>query len=338
MRKYLLLTILFLGLAHSDLFAQDIHFSQFYAAPQLSNPAYTGNFNGNYRAGLHARRQWASVTVPYETIGGFADVGLMQGSMNGNWIGAGLAAYTDRAGDSGLSYTKIMASVAFHKAYNSDFYMSYGVSVGYVNRKVDFGSLYFDAQWDETVFDPSLPTNENYIGNTTNYLTLNAGISGNYELSEYSSIYFGGAIYHANGPEETFYSNINVPVRNKVGLKPVFNIGASIYTGVLTIEPAAYFSTQKKARELIVGSNVAFQISGDQQEGARFYLGAWFRPMDAIIPLIGFDYNRFRLLASYDINISELNSASNSQGGLELSLVHVGGIRPRASKLNCPRF
>jgi hypothetical protein len=48
--------------------AQDIHFSQFYNTPILVNPAFTGFINGNYRFAALYRNQWASVTVPYQTI------------------------------------------------------------------------------------------------------------------------------------------------------------------------------------------------------------------------------------------------------------------------------
>ena len=56
--------------------AQDIHFSQFYAAPMLTNPANTGNFTGSVRLGLNYRDQWGSVTVPYKTFSAYADAGI----------------------------------------------------------------------------------------------------------------------------------------------------------------------------------------------------------------------------------------------------------------------
>ena len=48
--------------------AQDVHFSQFYAAPLLVNPAQTGNFSGTARVGANYRDQWGSITVPYRTF------------------------------------------------------------------------------------------------------------------------------------------------------------------------------------------------------------------------------------------------------------------------------
>ena len=54
--------------------AQDLHFSQFYEAPLLRNPALAGLFEGDVRAQLVYRNQWGSVTTPYQT-----------GSLNGEY-------------------------------------------------------------------------------------------------------------------------------------------------------------------------------------------------------------------------------------------------------------
>src|SRR3982751_342099 len=57
----ILLTLSFQG------FAQDIHFSQFFEAPLLRNPALAGLFSGDMRFQAVYRTQWQSVTVPYQT-------------------------------------------------------------------------------------------------------------------------------------------------------------------------------------------------------------------------------------------------------------------------------
>ena len=42
-------------------YAQDNHFSQFYAAPMTVNPALTGLFDGRYRGIVNYRTQWNSI-------------------------------------------------------------------------------------------------------------------------------------------------------------------------------------------------------------------------------------------------------------------------------------
>src|SRR5688500_14821174 len=47
--------------------AQDMHFSQFFEAPLLRNPALAGIFTGDLRVQGVYRTQWGSLTVPYRT-------------------------------------------------------------------------------------------------------------------------------------------------------------------------------------------------------------------------------------------------------------------------------
>ncbi|MBK7037948.1 MAG: type IX secretion system membrane protein PorP/SprF [Bacteroidetes bacterium] len=51
--------------------AQDVHFSQYNAAPLALNPALTGVNSCDWRAGLTYRNQWNSVTTPYVTYEAF---------------------------------------------------------------------------------------------------------------------------------------------------------------------------------------------------------------------------------------------------------------------------
>ena len=58
LRKFLTLGLICLS---AGLFAQDIHFSQFYMSPLNLNPALTGVMNCNHRVVANYRNQWASV-------------------------------------------------------------------------------------------------------------------------------------------------------------------------------------------------------------------------------------------------------------------------------------
>src|SRR5690242_12887659 len=48
--------------------AQDIHFSQFYENALLRNPALTGIFTGDYKAGVNYRSQWGNISYPFQTV------------------------------------------------------------------------------------------------------------------------------------------------------------------------------------------------------------------------------------------------------------------------------
>src|SRR5215467_12867108 len=79
--------------------AQDIHFSQYYSAPLTINPALTGGFAGDYRAGVNYRTQWGSVTVPYRTFDLYGDLNIGRRLISRNFWAVGLNVISDRAGD-----------------------------------------------------------------------------------------------------------------------------------------------------------------------------------------------------------------------------------------------
>ena len=60
---------------------------------------------------------------------------------------------------------------------------------------------------------------------------------------------------------------------------------------------------------------------------------------DAIIPYMGIEFGDILLGASYDLNISGLQPASNLRGGIEISLIYIKKPVDRdMKKLNCPKF
>ena len=72
-KKRSLFTLALLISVISNSWGQDIHFSQFYAAPHTLNPALTGSFDGDWRFAGNYRNQWKSVTEPFKTLALSAD-------------------------------------------------------------------------------------------------------------------------------------------------------------------------------------------------------------------------------------------------------------------------
>jgi hypothetical protein len=85
--------------------------------------------------------------------------------------------------------------------------------------------------------------------------------------------------------------------------------------------PSWLYEKQNTFSEAILGVNGKYII--DPEENTNFYLGIFVRFNDAIIPMMSMDYANFTLGISYDINTSGLKPASNSQGGLEISLCYI---------------
>mgnify|MGYP002856959597 CR=1 FL=1 len=202
--------------------------------------------------------------------------------------------------------------------------------------------MLFGSQWNEQTFDPSIVSGEVLAAGGFGYWDVHTGMSITYLQPDFFSLYFDGSIMHINRPNESFLGDVN-----RIGQRPVIHIGGSVWLGNLSLEPAAYYTTQKKASELVLGTNIAFALKdGYRSAASKLYLGAWVRfndglnQNDAFIIKTGLEMNAYRFLLSYDINTSSLRPATKMRGGLELSLVHVG-VLPGSNKpqtIHCPRF
>src|SRR5258705_13245893 len=118
MRIRIVLLVFFIQVAGSNILnAQDLHFSQWFNEPLLTNPANTGFIpDADYRLGANYRNQWSSVmTVPYKTISAFGDAQFFRDRLDNGWLGLGALLLNDQAGSGSLTSTKIYGSVVYHQ-------------------------------------------------------------------------------------------------------------------------------------------------------------------------------------------------------------------------------
>ena len=322
--------------------AQDIHYSQFYAAPQTINPANTGLFYGTYRVGVNAKRQWASIPVPYQTGSFYGDWSFKREDMFsvGKWS-LGLQVYNDVAGDGNLSSTRFFLSGAVHQYLDYDHtkLLSAGLQFGYIQRSLDFNKLYWGNQWDGTQFNTQIDNKENYKRSNFSYFDAAVGIDYQQLIKDRHNAHIGFSLQHLARPTETFYSNDNL-----IGIRPVLYIDTRFKIKQRhEIWSALFFERQKKAQEIVAsclyGYNIAEEYAYDRY---FFWIGASYRWKDAFTPVAGFEWNRVRLLLNYDINISSLRTASLARGGFEMSLVYIGNIPTKSHRrpmvVPCPIF
>lgn len=322
-------------LCASVTYAQDIHFSQFFAAPILVNPANTGNFIGSARIGLNYRDQWGSVTIPYRTFSAYADAGI-QPKKAVNRFGIGLAALTDVAGDGSLTTNKLYLSSAYHIGYTEHDAVRFavGISGGMVQKTIDISKLYFDTQWDGFEFDTSTISNETFSTTTINYPDINIGAMLTILPYKGRRIFVGASASHINKPNESFFGETN-----ELGIKFTATAGGSFATaGVANFQPQVYVSTQKSALEVIAGSNISIPMDVEGNINNAIFIGAWYRYGDAAWLCGGFIADNFTASVSYDFNLSKLRTASSTMGGLEIAAAYVFGNTGKKDPLKCPAY
>src|SRR5205085_7335105 len=91
---------------------------------------------------------------------------------------------------------------------------------------------------------------------------------------------------------------------------------------VVILNPQAYYSNQSSANEFVLGGNLNYNLSGD---GTTQLLGGlYYRSGDAVVPMIGFQWNNFKMNFTYDVTTSDLSNYNNGRGAVEFSLVRQG--------------
>lgn len=338
----LALAFLFLGF-FSPLKSQDIHYSQFFNSALNVNPALTGIFNGDKRISANFRRQWHSVPVPYLTFSGAYDQKFNNPrSTDGFWSGGVLANY-DRAGDSRLQLFQLALSGAYTFLLNEKNLVTLGAQGSFAHRSFLFGSeLQWDNQFDGVMFNPMLESGESFGDGREgfSYSSFGAGLNYRWQQTSRTNINIGGGFYHLNTPEHNFYEDgsIDWPMRFTA------NIGSSFQlSDLLDLQIHGLAQFQGPALEIVPALLLSVYINRQRGKEFRMDLGGMVRvneeEMDAIAPMVGFDFNSWYVGFSYDINLSEFEIATDRRGGPEISFRYIiTNVKPLNNFKTCPIF
>ena len=322
--------------------AQDIHFSQFFEAPLLRNPSLAGIFKGDVRVQGVYRDQWNSFTNAYRTGSLNAEYKMPLGKGD-DFITTGLQLLFDKAGTVGMTTTQLLPALNYHKSLSSEkvMYLSLGFMGGMIRKNIDMAKMTTNNQYNGGGFDPSFPTGETFI--VPNYTTWDASVGMSFNTSfgenQVNSLFVGAAYHHLNRPDNSFYRDPEI----ELNAKYVFSAGVK-----LNVDEYTYFtlqadhSIQGSFKETIGGALYSYKLGSDPENPAyTIHGGAFLRWKDALIPVIKIDINSISMALSYDVNVSQLKTASQGKGGFELSLAYVGFLdRNNSSKdrILCPRF
>ncbi len=334
----ILFSFFFISILSVQLEGQDAHFSQFYISPLTLNPALTGMKNGDIRVAANYRRQWSSISAPFQTMSLAADYNLLGGKIGDNLMGVGLVIFNDKAGSAGLRRTKIATSLGYSQNLGIDgTYISVGVEAGITQQKLDPTKLLFENQFDGENLNGQIGSGEELINNSSWNYDLTAGLAWSYAPDSYTSFYLGGAISHLNRPNKSFYDG----EPDLLDMKYTFYAGAEFrISGYVSAIPRAVLLKQGSHSELNFGGYIKLNLNEPRSENPFFMsVGGMYRLKDAIIPMVRIDYGPIAIGLSYDINVSSLSVASNAQGGMELSFVYKGNSGGKdISPIPCPTF
>ncbi|RYE23046.1 MAG: type IX secretion system membrane protein PorP/SprF [Sphingobacteriales bacterium] len=331
--KKLLITIavlLQLGAAGTLQAQIDPHFSQYYAYPLWLNPALTGVINGDMRVNANFKNQWATLNNAYRT--GAVSVDYRPTDK----VGLGLTVLNQAAGDVGFNYFAAYGSFGYGIAVSSDGNkkLHFGVQAGIINRSFDPSKTQFGNQYDPTSgYNPSLPNFENFDGSNALVFDSSAGIfyyDG--DPSSTANLFGGVSVAHLNRPRDPFAT---VGMNNKMGLRYNVHAGVRIKAGEsFDLIPHAIYVRQNQSEIKAFGAYSEIKLVNNN----GLILGGMYRINDAAVANVGYHIDNLIIGASYDFNTSGLNQATNSRGGIELSLSYVFRRRIQGPEPICPRL
>lgn len=335
--KRLITCLIFLNVWLS-LRAQDPQISQYYAAPLYLNPAFTGTTQ-DHRFIANYRNQWPNAARGFVTYAFSYDYNLYQYNS-----GIGFMATVDQAGTAGMKSSQLNFLYSYKWNISSKWVVSAGLNFGYAFRSVDmnklvFGDqLQFDSDGNVPSDDPAL-----YNLNTTSYFDFNTGA-----LVYNKNFWFGFSASHLNTPNRSLLNEESlIPIKTSFhgGVRIPLYVGPFKKDHISVLSPSFVYKRQGQFDQLDLGLHFLYD---------PVMIGLWYRGIpiqqnvndnisqDAIVLVLGFQFEKLEIGYSYDFTVSELGPMSG--GSHEISLKYKLGIQMQAKVkkkekfIPCPTF
>lgn len=327
-KLYVLLLLIVLA---ATVHAQDYTYSQFYANPVYLNPALAGS---DYcpRITLNYRNQWPQLPAAFVSYSAAYDqhVDFISG-------GVGVLFQYDKSGEAAIRQFRLGGMYAYRLDIADRWQASMALEAAFGQRGVSWDDLVFASQIDPASGNllPAGPPPDNFRDNV-NYADFAAGFVVGFD----EKIFVGGAVHHLTTPDIGFISESD----NKLPMKITVHAGANIESGgrrsyrsrgpELTISPNVLYQQQGDFRQLNIGTYFTF---------APFVGGLWYRHAfenpDAVIVLLGLQYNNLKFGYSFDYTLSTLAIASG--GAHEISVGWLFDCNKKSNRsraIKCPSF
>jgi type IX secretion system PorP/SprF family membrane protein len=312
--------------------AQDPEFSQYYAAPLYLNPAFAGT-TPDHRFVLNYRNQWPNIARGYVTYAASYDYNLYQYNS-----GIGFLATVDQAGMAGMKSSQFNFLYSYKWNVSSKWVISSGLNFGYAVRSIDFNKLLFG---DQLQFDATgnVPSDDPALFNLgmAHYFDFKAGL-----LAYNKNFWLGFAVGHINEPNRSLANQeafIPMKLTMHGGVRIPLYHGAFKKHSIPVLSPSFVYKRQGNFDQLDVGAYLLYN---------PIIMGLWYRGIplgkkmegnishDAVVMILGFQFDRIELTYSYDFTVSKLGPISG--GTHEMALTYRLGIQMNEKSKKKERF
>jgi len=334
----------------SNAVAQDPQFSMFYSVPLYLNPAFAGGRHAN-RALIHQRWQWPNQDAKFTTTQVSFDTYASKYNS-----GFGILALQDYQGGNKITSTYISLNYAYELPITRNKTIRFGLQGGFIQRALGNTLL------------PSDFSNDGQTGSGYNRSILMPDI-GFGTIFYDRNLYVGITLNHLNRPTESLIGKGNaMPVKFTLvgGYKiPIAISGGNAKSRGLHGAPDYMYLTPTFTYKHQGGNEPTYFDFGqgaDQLDiglyfSRSFFLaGVWYRGLplkqyksndfsqasnyDAIVFLVGANYNGFGFGYAYDFTVSKQQNARTG-GAHELNLTFVFRTSRKKTiqrSLPCPDF
>lgn len=312
------------------LLAQDPHFSQFYANPVYTNPAFAGSTNHG-RAVTNARNQWSSISGTFTTLAATYDEHY--DIING---GIGVMLTRDQAGIGLLTSNTISVAYSYQIIVNRHLTMRASVQGSIIQKTLDFGNF----TWGDQILKQY-----GIVKPVTGEAPPNPAIViPNFSTGfiAYTKQFYGGfAIHNLTEPSQAFWNSYDT--KNIIHRRLTLHAGLQIPLGVQG------YKSNKNMRS--ISPNFIYMQQGPFSEvnlgmyynKGSYIMGAYFRQTrdnsDALILLLGLRREKLRIGYSFDATVSKARTGAPASHEVSLAFElrkRVRSKNPRA--IRCPEF
>ena len=319
-----------LVLCFSHAYAQDPEFSQFYASPIYTNPAFAGSSTVG-RIVTNARSQWPNIAGSLRTISASYDEHF--DVING---GIGIMAVADEAGSGLLQSISLKGIYSYQIIITRQLTMRAAIE-GSINQKsINFSKL----TWSDMIAYQQgfiYPTQEPQTTPNVFYPNFDAGF-----VLYSNKFYAGFAAHNITQPNQAFYdqkgnnpnANDIIPIRYTAHAGLVIPIEQGNPKSESNLWPNILYMKQRQYDQLNLG---LYYNKGP------FVVGAYYRQTtnnsDCMIILLGIRKDKLRFGYSYDRTLSNANPGAPDSHEISLAFElrkHTPKKTIRAIK--CPEF
>lgn len=281
--KRIWIVLFIVSLISSEGLAQQIpQYTQYMFNNYLTNPAVAGTYN-YYQIRVNSRYQWVGINDAPQTTGVSIFGPLQKRDMGwGSYVFMDITGPTSRMG--------LMGSYAYNMPINDDFRVSGGISLGFLQYKVDRSKFTLG---DNT---SNVNTSDPALNNVNSVFTPDATIG----FYVYNSLHYLGISAH-----QLFGQKLNLYDKtigiNRLRQHLIVCAGTRyILNRYYDIEPAVLL-------KFPFGSKFQFELNTKMTYKSQMWGGISYRFRDAIAIMIGYNYKKRYLFGySYDYSYTSI--------------------------------